>query len=360
MRKFRMASINLFSAVALVFSAGVCAEVNHHIATGTDLITYVSNDSWQPDGFDVGTPVPATHMLDAGIILDGKTDEIQWKNATAVTVPLSFGEVSEVTIKALYTDKEVFLSVRWPDATRDTEHHPWVWDAERQVYVEGPQIEDSVMLSFEAGCEWTPSLLSGQIYDFDGWHWLAARSDPLGQALDLYGNTRNREIANTNFGANQSRETVKRWHMKFTQNNYVDMNADWYELDRVYMKQPVTSTIYVKAVTDGYRPPPFFELLPPPNFAPENEGQTFPQFKPVKLNGDAGEVSAKGHWENGYWTVEFRRILETPGRHLRDTVFNRLVQFSVHVFDHADQLPEASESGRLFLRFLPGTMLVSE
>ncbi|MHC4221873.1 MAG: hypothetical protein ACYST9_05580, partial [Planctomycetota bacterium] len=58
--------------------------------------------------------------------------------------------------------------------------------------------------------------------------------------------------------------------------------------------------------------------------------------------------------------VEFRRIRETPLRHIEDTIFNRLIQFSVHVFDQAERLDLASESPRLFLQFLPkGQKLVN-
>ena len=78
-----------------------------------------------------------------------------------------------------------------------------------------------------------------------------------------------------------------------------------------------------------------------------------PQFSPVKLHSGAGEVSAKGTWEDGYWTVEFRRSLVTPARHFNDTIFQRITQFSVHVFDQTDRVDHSSESGRLFLQFTP-------
>jgi len=348
--------------LALVMFATAQADVEHKQVNPLTKITYVSDDGWQPENFDNGTPIPATHMVDASITLDGRDDEIQWDTATEVSVPLYFGDVREVSLKALYTDKEVFLRVRWPDATKDSEHHPWIWNPDQERYVEGSQVEDSVLLSFEAGCEWTPSLLSGYIYDFDAWHWLASRSDPLGQALDLYGNVQDRELYNANFGVHQSRNLEDQWHLKFTENHNVDMNAEWNELDRVYMQQPVTKTMHIMAVPDGGRQsPPYFEMLPPPATAPgDGEEQTYPQYSPIKLTGSAAEVGAKGHWEDGYWTVEFRRDLDTPAQHIFDTIFNRLVQFSVHVFDHTDQLNEVSESGRLFLQFLPQKLILVE
>ena len=78
----------------------------------------------------------------------------------------------------------------------------------------------------------------------------------------------------------------------------------------------------------------------------------YPQFSPVRLTGSAAEVAAKGQWQDGYWVVEFRRLRHTPVAHVYDTIFNRLVQFSVQVFDRTERLDESSESGRLFLQFL--------
>ena len=80
----------------------------------------------------------------------------------------------------------------------------------------------------------------------------------------------------------------------------------------------------------------------------------------VVLTGEAAEVSARGQWHDGYWTVEFRRARETPVKHIYDTIFNRLVQFSVHVFDQAEGLDQAAESRRLFLQFLPPERALAE
>ena len=78
----------------------------------------------------------------------------------------------------------------------------------------------------------------------------------------------------------------------------------------------------------------------------------------MKLEGDAGDVSAKGHWENGIWTVEFSRARFTDSETVTDSVFSRLTQFSVHVFDHVERIDQASESGRLYLQFMEEEQLV--
>lgn len=341
---------------ALAFTPGeVQAEVDFQQINSRNLIVEVSNDPWQPDGFKNGLDVPATYAYATDIVIDGVADESAWALAKEVEVPLRHGPVKVSYVKAVYTDDEVFIRVRWADDDEDRQYRPWVWDADQKTYVEGAQIEDSVMLSFEAGCEWEPSFFAGYIYDFDAWHWMAARSDPLGQAVDLYGNVQDQGRNNPLLIPYDSRQTQDTWNVKFIDNADPDLNADWDQLDRVYMLQPFNERVWIQAVPDGRDTPPFVKQVPAPSDIPfPHEADTaVPQFVPVKLNDGAGEVAAKGQWEDGYWTVEFRRSRITPAKTVNDTVFNRLVQFSVHVFDHAEKLDEASESDRLFLRFLP-------
>jgi hypothetical protein len=352
LNKSKLTLVVLVSMLALTGS--VNADVEHRQINSVNSVTYVTDDPWQPEGFVNGIPVPAAYIAVADILVDGQEAESAWEGATEVRVPLQYGNVDEVLIKALYTNDEVFLRVRWPDTTEDRQHHPWVWDSTLDQYVEGPQVEDSVLISFEAGCEWTPSLLGGYVYDFDGWQWLAARSDPLGQALDLNGNVRNRPYRDPNYVTYPSRIVADSWNLKFIDNHDVDMNAEWDQLDRVYLMQPVSTTLHVRAVPDGgLWPDPFVESVNAPGDEPDGESTVFPQFSPLKLEGGAGEVSAKGQWADGYWTVEFRRQLVTPAKNIDDVIFNRLTQFSVHVFDQTDRLDEVSESPRLFLQFLP-------
>jgi len=339
------------TVLAIGLPAG--AEVVQSSRNPANVIMNVSGDDWQPAGFITGQRVPATWIQAPEVIVDGIDDEAAWSSATEVEVPLVRGNVERAWLKALYTDDEVFIRVRWEDANEDREHHPWVWDEALGDYVASSQIEDSVMLSFEAGCEWTPSFLGGYSYDFDAWHWMAARSDPLGQAVDLYGNVRTRDPGGANFIPYASRIVEKDWILKFTENLDPDLYSDWNELDRVYMLLPVRTDLWVSAVPDGgVRAPDFADQLPAPAEAPEDASQEFPQYSPIKLTGSAAEVAAKGHWEDGSWTVEFRRARFTPAEHIYDTIFNRMVQFSVQVFENAERLDQASESDRLYLQFL--------
>ncbi len=339
----------------LVGSTPALAEVTHMQSNEFTKVTYVSGESWQPENFVNGTTLPAIYVINPDFTLDGKDNEAEWKNAQEVTFPMAFGDVKQAALKAFYTDEEIFIRVRWADSTPDRDHHPWVWDTAQKSYVIGPQTEDSVMLSFEAGCEWTPSFLSGYIYDFDAWHWLAARTDPLGMALDLYGSIQDHDVKSQKFTNYPNRKTEDHWQLKFTDNTDGNLNADWDEIERVYMFQPIAEDIYFRGDPDWDGTREYAELLPAPANPPTDPEKSaiFPQYSPVRLQGGSAEVGAKGHWEDGYWTVEFRRQRYTQARHIYDTVFNRLVQFSVHIFDQTERIDQSSESDRIFLRFMP-------
>ena len=350
-------------SASLLASGFAQADVVERRINSANVTVDVSNDPWQPEGFENGIVIPAAYLPDAEMFLDGRDTESAWDRTLEVEVPLSFGRTESASVKALYNENDVFIRVRWADETENREHRPWTWDEGQGQYVAGAEVEDAVILSFEAGCDWNPSLLSGYIYDFDGWHWMAARSDRLGQAVDLNGHLQDQDLDGKTFYPYRARIEDDTWNLKFVQNVDVDLHAKWNELDRQYLLKPFAETVYYQARPDALgmkNPPAFFEAVEPPAAPPEDTAARFPQFSPVKLTGGAGEVAARGHWEDGYWTVEFRRARITPARHANDTIFQRLTQFSIHVFDQTERIDESSESARLFLQFMPPEKLLAD
>lgn len=343
--------VAIFSLVAGVLSwAGAQAEVNYRELSGGVTKVLVTDDNWQPDNFKQGIKILATYTANAGIVVDGIDNEAVWAVAEEVAVPLSFGKVKSAQIKALYTDEDVMMRIRWADASEDRMHHPWVWNKHLKKYEPGPQVEDSLMFSFEAGCEWFPSLLAGYDFDFDAWHWMANRTDPIGQALDLSGSIKDVKLSNN--APYTSRNSENEWNLKFTDRHDGILNKPWHKLDRQYMLWPAMGTVFYGDKFDGSRTRGVARQLPPPASPPSSPAAMSPRFAPFELKGNAADVRAKGHWEDGFWTVEFRRKLITEGGTAWDVQFDRLSQFSLHVFDGTEQLDQSSESPRLFLQFL--------
>ena len=139
------------------------------------------------------------------------------------------------------------------------------------------------------------------------------------------------------------------------------LHKPWDELERQYMRWPVLGTVFYGDRLDGTRTVGFARLLPPPadppSGPPSSSAALQPQFEPFELKGNAADVGAKGHWEDGFWTVEFRRKRITEGGTAWDIQFERLTQFSLHVFDRTERLDQSSESPRLFFQFLEKGLL---
>lgn len=354
-----IASLVIVLIAGLLGSGLAWPEVKHEQLNEKNLLVKVKGEDWQPstNNWENGLAIPAVRVNKAGITLDGKATELNWKRTPEIAVPMYYGNVNEAFVQALYTLDDVYVKVRWRDDTEDRQHHPWVWDNGDRDFVAGPQIEDSVILSFEAHCEWTPSFLSGYSFDFDGWQWLAARSDPLGQAVDIEGNVKTGNRVQKRYVPYTSRNNEIIWNMKFLlEKGEGILHANWDELDRVYLLQPVDEDVSVRSWVDGNvrkQKTQFVEVLEPPKATYYNKNRIHPQFSPVRLEGNAGEVKAKGHWKNGYWTVEFQRARVTPIGGWDDTTFLRLTQFSIHIYDHVERIDQGSESERLFLQFSP-------
>ena len=272
---------------------------------GRTVVTVKPNDDWQPAGFADALILRAA-PVEKGPAIDGYINDRAWDGAVELTVPLAWGGVHEATVKAIYTKEDIFIAVSWPDPTRDDQHHPWIWDTAKGHYTEGSQVEDSLIVSIEAGCDWNTSLLANHIYDFDAWMWLAARTNPLGQAVDAVGGVGNSWVPNVGYVKYQSRYTEPMWNIKFIDRRGDILTQPWQGLERMYKQTPPEQEIYVRYHPDGSPSPVFAERVGSPSepvramnvglgsSSPEVEQATAPQFRPVRLTGDAGRSGGQG------------------------------------------------------------------
>ncbi|RMF86077.1 MAG: hypothetical protein D6736_15900 [Nitrospinota bacterium] len=84
-----------------------------------------------PPGFSLPTELRVVKVKRAPQI-DGRVDTV-WSQARPVTVYLrgGSGEIP-LTLRAIYTEEQIFFLAEWPDSTEDRTHKPWVWDEGRQ------------------------------------------------------------------------------------------------------------------------------------------------------------------------------------------------------------------------------------
>lgn len=313
---------------------------------------------------------------DETIKIDGVVDDA-WTKATALKVrtdktpykPNNGYEgvmTSEYTIKSMRKDDHIYFLVQWTDPTESLNRYPWMKQADgswKQLANkddtghDNTYYEDKMAMLWNidfkafkkkgctAACHMSKNGMTNGIADkapgrkytkngatIDMWHWKGVRMNPVGQIDDQYINDNTDPTVNKNWGRAGDAKTSggyvnnkKNGAPEFVQSDLaadavvvldskkIAMPADWSKTDRV----------------PGIVTSPFI--------------------------GSRGDISTKGIWKEGVWTVEIRRALVTTGEHsaTQDVQFNDLKKsydFGVAIFDNS-QINHVYHDGVLQLKF---------
>ncbi|WP_283132349.1 ethylbenzene dehydrogenase-related protein [Enterovibrio norvegicus] len=313
--------------------------------------------------------------INESINIDGMDNEGFWdKSQSAEINTYGGGNFDDgetiVNIKVAANEKETYFLFRWEDSSHSLRHLPLIkksgsWKVEQDGFHEFDEktfYEDkfAVMLSQSCGfgadgtvhlgetpLEGMPSNWHGKGYHaaLDGrtrdlWHWKALRTNGMIQADDNF------------IGAPLS---VRKGERRYTAGYSADgkesgdyvMNWLWYDERSVIPKRlPNTHTAMISTSylawfdTSPYRP----EL---DNF---DEGTELSSvlYRSNRFEGDRGDVTAKGRWEDGYWTLELARKNDTGSD--KDIVLSEGVCLWVAAFDHA-QVAHTRHQRPLKLRY---------
>lgn len=226
--------------------------------------------------------------------VDGKADDDAWTKATGISTRDPIADI-DISLKAVHDGERIALLVRYPDASEDREHKTMIWDSEREIYVTGPKREDIVV--FKWSMEPIPvdlTLSSETPYKADIWYWKAHRTDHAGYADDKH-----------QLYINDPLPTARRMLSKTGNLFYLTRSGD--EGQAAY-----------KAMVH-----------------PHHIGAEAPRFELQTPGGSRADVEAKGQWENGLWTIELSRRLDTG--HSDDVTFHptRGYWFGVSRFEMA-------------------------
>ncbi len=227
-----------------------------------------------------GPPVQleSVAVLEAATI-DGKADDALWTQArelelTALKVwPEPEARGTTVFIRSVHSATHIYFLLRWEDASRDDRaHKPWVWNAESEAYEVGAAREDMFSLAFEHTGVFDPDMLSGNVAVWDLWQWKATRTNPQGYAMDR--------------SHHHSLDQPSGKARSFTARSGV--------------------TIWIARPEDAGEP---VERKQP---APESfAGESVRQYLPGTPTGSQADVRAAGSWQDGWWTLELARRLDT-------------------------------------------------
>jgi len=289
------------------------------------------------------------------IALDGRLDEPTWRSAEPLTVSVMGGNTIgriAVELHAFHTGEDLVLAARWPDPRDDAEKAMWEmgpdgrWRTLGRTRAGEAGNEDRVLFLWDVsvpnfareGClaSCHPGVSASKYLESPGlgdlWHWKAARSNPVGYGDD------------TNLTHVRDGEDGGRHGDKTGAEGGTVRNANKAGDGPAFMPDPKID-----------RPDPRFlfaqdAVAIPPGIS-WSPGTRIPGYLLTKPDGSRGDIAAKGRWENGFWTVEFRRRLVTG--HPDDAAFddlNRAYPFALAVADNASGA-EHSFSGILRLRF---------
>jgi hypothetical protein len=241
--------------------------------------------------------------------VDGKADDPVWVRAPKLSLEAerklepNLGAKTRVSLQSVHTSSKIFFLVTWEDDSESTEHKPWVWNAGKSLYEEGPQREDMCALAFEHTGAFTADMFSPEEAAWDVWHWKAGRTNPQGFAMDkLHCYTRT-----------QPEGKAKQYDAR-------DGKPLW-----IARPEDAGDTVEVKTPA-------------PAEFA----GEKVAQYAPGKPAGSTADVLAKGTWKDGRWTLELVRSLETGQGD--DTRFDpaRSYRMAAAVFDHTGDMDKAT------------------
>lgn len=327
----------------------------------------------------------ASLSLDDHITVDGVADEAVWQTA----VPLqqtgyggaNFGDGrTRMEVRGLQNGRELFLHLRWSDPTQSLQYLPLVKRASGWFVLEDgfyrfdekTYYEDKLAVLISPTCRWgadatahlgpqplpdKPANWHGKGYHYaadgklrDLWHWKAVRTNAMYLADDNH-------IA----GPDSERVGKRRYTAGYLPDpkqsgNYLT-NWQWYSPNGVVPKRLPKDPALLAPYQQGdaaldwtaawFRYQPYHandDVYP--------EGTLMPSvfYESNQFEGDRGDVRAQGVWQDGYWSLELVRKLDTGSEYdqsLRDGVC-----LWIAAFDHA-QIAHTRHNRPLQLRFGP-------
>lgn len=262
---------------------------------------------------------------------------------------------TSVTMKSMYDREHIYFLIQWGDPTRSFERAPWVKQPDgkwKQLKVLDSTGHDNTYYEDKMAILWNISTRDfdtkgcdtachkarggkvagiedkspGRKYTnapgetLDMWHWKSVRTGPVGQVDDQYVDDTKDPTKNANWGRQSD---VK------TGGGYVD-NVNKDKTGPAWMnKTPSEENRYwvlddqKTAFVDDFKP-----------------GDVVPGIVVAPFAGSRGDITAKGVWKNGVWTLELKRRLTTTGEKAKeqDVQFDDLKKtysFGLSVFDNS-------------------------
>jgi hypothetical protein len=221
--------------------------------------------------------------------------------STAPTLVTALG----VELNAMDDGQYFYLVANWADDTESIAKKQWLYDG--SAWTQSGN-EDRFGIIFDMGlndpdgascvtmCH-GDGLMRTNVGFVDVWHWKAYRSNPMGVADDKRWETddRHSDPGTSSYSDNGPDPSDLPEFMAVSDPGAnVDFIVDAASLGNFDPYSVMSSTFAEATTFDGGA-----------NFT---NGDVIPGYKLRTSSGDRGNVMAAGKWENGFWTVEFKRV----------------------------------------------------
>ncbi len=271
---------------------------------------------------------------------------LPWADAEPLSVTLSNGHGfdrgrTELTLRAMYNDKELFMLAEWLDPKEDIRYWPWRRTAEgwehlvtnekdETVYYEDklgivfPLTADPMFENFGCAvhCHQTSRMPyglkgTGKDHPLDVWHWKASRTDPAGYVDDKFWQGRDLTAKE---GGRKADPTDEGGYEK--NKNEDGTLPKWLPVDENAVRRgaiPKEGAVPYSETAAGRFP----------------VGAVIPGIVVARAVGDRGSVRCESQYENGRWRLLIRRDLDTKSDY--DVAFRPggRYRFACAAFDHS-------------------------
>lgn len=309
----------------------------------------------------------------SAIVLDGKADKA-WDGAKGITVKVDElpyepnngykgMQDTDVTIKSLYDDKNVYFLFTYKDPTKSLARFPWVKQADgswKKLSNKDDTGHDNTYYEDKFAMFWNISTKG-----------FAEEGCMIACHLDEPGDT----SAGRKYTASGD-ETIDMWHAKFVRSlpmgmwddQYVDNNTDPKKNKGWGRKGDTGKGGYKNNDTADKSGPAFMNLNPtademyyviPSKKVPfvDNfkEGDIVPGISIAPMMGGRADILSRNEYKDGVWTLEVMRALKTEGEDTdtQDVQFtdkSKSYPFGIAVFDNS-QINHLFHTETLELKF---------
>ena len=232
-------------------------------------------------------------------VIDGSGDDLVWEKSHAIITHDNVADI-DITLRAIYTEKEIFFLIVFPDSDESRTHKSWIWDKNMNIYKTDIDREDTFIIKWNK--ELKPkdlSIYADEPYVADIWFWKACRTDPVGFADDKIQILSSSELPKSK---------------KMTSNG--------------------DKTMYL--IRAGDKGTPAYENT----LYAEYQGDNLPRFKYQLPKGSRSDIRAKGSWSKGKWSIELGRILDTGHEDDIQFIIGKSYQFGISRYEIAGREPD--------------------